>query len=64
MTGILTTAKLTCKSPEAREKVIDAFRKIIAFTAPNEPEVLQYVCALPVDDTLQTEIYMLEEYVH
>ncbi|CAO2652073.1 Nn.00g003560.m01.CDS01 [Neocucurbitaria sp. VM-36] len=62
MTGILTTAKLTCKSPEARETVIDAFRKIIAFTAPNEPEVLQYICALPIEDNLKTEIYMIEEY--
>ncbi|KAJ4376018.1 hypothetical protein N0V83_001298 [Neocucurbitaria cava] len=62
MTGILTTAKLTFKSPEAREKAIDAFRKVIAFTNPNEPEVLAYVCALPVDDTTKTEIYMIEEY--
>ena len=62
MTAILTTAKIVCKSSEARETVIDAFRKIIAYTAPNEPEVLQYVCAVPLEDSLKTEIYMIEEY--
>jgi hypothetical protein len=63
MAGILTTARLVCKSTEARKTAIKAFRKIIAYTTPNEPEVLQYVCTLPVDDTLGTEIYMIEEYV-
>lgn len=63
MTGILTTARLVFKDTSAREKAIEAFRKIIAFTTPNEPEVLQYACALPVDDNLGTEIYMIEEYV-
>jgi hypothetical protein len=63
MTGILTTARLVCKDSQAREKAIEAFRKIIAYTTPNEPEVLQYICALPVDDSVGTEIYMIEEYV-
>ena len=63
MSGILTTARLVFQSAEARQKAIDAFRKIIAYTTPNEPEVLQYVCALPVDDSLGKEIYMIEEYV-
>lgn len=61
MSGILTTARLVFKSTEARTKAIEAFRKIIAFTTPNEPEVLQYVCALPVDDNSGTDIYMIEE---
>jgi hypothetical protein len=61
MSGILTTARLVCKDTKARETAIEAFRKIIAFTTPNEPEVLQYVCALPVDDNLRTEVYMIEE---
>ena len=64
MSGILTTAKLSFKSGEARQKAIEAFGKIIAFTAPNEPEVLQYVCALPVDDSAGTVIYMIEECVN
>ena len=63
MTGILTTARLVFKDSPARETAIEAFRKIIAFTTPSEPEVLQYVCALPVEDNLGTEIYMIEEYV-
>ncbi|KAF1849224.1 uncharacterized protein K460DRAFT_415630 [Cucurbitaria berberidis CBS 394.84] len=62
MKGLLTTARIVCKSPEARKTVIDAFRKIIAYTAPNEPEVLQYVCAVPLEDKTETEIYMIEEY--
>jgi hypothetical protein len=63
MSGILTIARLVCKDSQAREKAIEAFRKIIAHTTPNEPEVLQYVCTLPVDDSLGTEIYMIEECV-
>lgn len=62
MSSILTTARLVCKDTSSRTTVIAAFRAIIAYTAPHEPEVLQYVCALPVDDTLGTEIYMIEEY--
>jgi hypothetical protein len=61
MSGILTTAYLVCKDTKARETAIEAFRNIIAFTTPNEPEVFQYVCALPFDDKLGTEIYMIEE---
>jgi hypothetical protein len=61
MTGILTTARLVCKDSQSRDTAIEAFRKIIAYTTPNEPEVLQYVCALPVDDDTKTEIYMIEE---
>ncbi|KAH6523276.1 hypothetical protein HBI56_083950 [Parastagonospora nodorum] len=61
MTGILTTARLVFKDTSAREKAIEAFRKIIAFTTSNEPEVLQYVCALPVEDKSGTDIYMIEE---
>jgi hypothetical protein len=61
MTGILTTARLVCKDSHSRDTAIEAFRKIIAYTTPNEPEVLQYVCALPVDDDAGTEIYMIEE---
>jgi hypothetical protein len=63
MPSILTTARLVCMSEEARELAIEAFRKIIAYTTPNEPGVLQYVCALPVDDRLGLEIYKIEEYV-
>jgi hypothetical protein len=63
MSGILTTARLVFKDSAARDKAIEAFRKIIAFTTPNEPEVLQYVCALPVDDSQGNEIYMIEESV-
>ncbi|KAH7068417.1 hypothetical protein BKA63DRAFT_371179, partial [Paraphoma chrysanthemicola] len=62
MSGILTTARLVFKDTSSRSKAIDAFRAIIAFTTPNEPEVLQYVCALPVDDAAGNEIYMIEEY--
>lgn len=61
MSGILTTARLVFKDGKARDKAIEAFDKIIDFTTPNEPEVLQYVCALPIDDTAGTEIYMIEE---
>ncbi|KAF2026464.1 hypothetical protein EK21DRAFT_33570, partial [Setomelanomma holmii] len=64
MSGILTTARLVFKDSASRDKAIDAFRKIIAFTTPNEPEVLQYVCALPVDDKAGNEIYMIEEYAN
>lgn len=63
MEGILTTAQITCKSSAARQTVLQAFQKIINFTQEHEPEVLQYVCALPIDDTLGTEIYVIEEYV-
>jgi hypothetical protein len=63
MSGILTTARLVFKDSAARDKAIEAFRNIIAFTTPNEPEVLQYVCALPVDDSQGNEIYMIEESV-
>ena len=62
MASILTTARLVCKDTQAREKAIDAFRKIIEYTGPNEPEVLQYVCAIPHDDNSGNEIYMIEEY--
>jgi hypothetical protein len=61
MSAILTTARLVFKNSDARQKGIDAFHKIIQHTTPYEPEVLQYVCALPVDDSLSTEIYMIEE---
>ncbi|KAI4709858.1 hypothetical protein J4E89_005087 [Alternaria sp. Ai002NY15] len=64
MTAILTTARLVFKDAAARQKAIDAFHKIIEFTTPHEPEVLQYVCALPVDDSSRTEIYMIEEYAN
>lgn len=61
MSAILTTARLIFKDGKARDKAIEAFRNIIAFTTPHEPEVLQYVCALPVDDSAGNEIYMIEE---
>jgi hypothetical protein len=61
MTAILTTARLVFKDSVARQKAIDEFHKIIEYTTPHEPEVSQYVCALPVDDSLGTEIYMIEE---
>lgn len=61
MTGVLTIAKIVCKNSEARDVAIEAFRKIVAFSGPNEPEVLQYVCALPIDDAQKTDIYMIEE---
>ncbi|KAG9193957.1 hypothetical protein G6011_03992 [Alternaria panax] len=64
MTSILTTARLVFKDLDARQKAIDAFHKIIQYTIPHEPEVLQYVCALPVDEKLETEIYMIEEYAN
>lgn len=64
MTGLLTTARIACKSPEARDTTIAAFRDIIAYTIPNEPDVLQYICAVPLDDASKTEIYMIEEYAH
>lgn len=63
MPSILTTATLTCKDPQARQQVISAFKNIIAYTAPHEPEVLQYVCALLESDATDTKIYMIEEYV-
>lgn len=63
MSGILTTARLVFKDGPSRDKAIEAFGKIIGFTTPNEPEVLQYVCALPADDSNGNEIYMIEEYV-
>ncbi|KAL6711390.1 hypothetical protein ACN47E_004324 [Coniothyrium glycines] len=62
MSPILTTARLVCRDRESRDAVISAFRKIIAHTTPQEPKVLQYVCAVPVEDGLGTEIYMVEEY--
>jgi hypothetical protein len=61
MTAILTIARLVFKDAVARQKAIDSFHKIIEYTTSHEPEVLQYVCALPVDDSLRTEIYMIEE---
>ncbi|RII22888.1 hypothetical protein CUC08_Gglean013327 [Alternaria sp. MG1] len=64
MAAILTTARLVFKDSVARQKAIDAFHKIIEYTIPHEPHVLQYVCALPVDDSLGTEIYMIEEYAN
>ncbi|RMZ70747.1 Dimeric alpha-beta barrel [Pyrenophora seminiperda CCB06] len=62
MAAILTIARILFKSKEARQKAIDAFHNIIEYTKANEPEVLQYVCALPIDDSLGNEIYMIEEY--
>ncbi|OAL44506.1 hypothetical protein IQ07DRAFT_550239, partial [Pyrenochaeta sp. DS3sAY3a] len=62
MTALLTTARIVCKSPEARATAIAAFRDIIAYAIPNEPDVLQYICAVPLDDASGTEIYMIEEY--
>jgi quinol monooxygenase YgiN len=64
MSAILTTAKLICKTPEARQTLITAFRNIIAYTTLHEPGVLQYICAVPIDDRLGTEVYMIEEYVN
>ncbi|KAF2818623.1 hypothetical protein CC86DRAFT_472688 [Ophiobolus disseminans] len=64
MSGILTTARLVFKDSNARDKAIEAFHNIIAYTTPKEPEVLQYVCALPVDDTSKTVVYMIEEYAN
>lgn len=63
MASILTTARLVCKDAQARQKAIEYFQKIIDHTTPNEPEVLQYVCALPYDDQAEKEIYMIEESV-
>ncbi|EUC33078.1 hypothetical protein COCCADRAFT_97048 [Bipolaris zeicola 26-R-13] len=64
MASILTTARLVCKDAQARQKAIEYFQKIIDHTTPNEPEVLQYVCALPYDDQAEKEIYMIEEYAN
>ncbi|CAE7032585.1 hypothetical protein P3342_006871 [Pyrenophora teres f. teres] len=64
MSAILTIARLLFKDKEGRQKAIDAFHDIIEYTTSNEPEVLQYVCALPLDDSLGTEIYMIEEYTN
>ncbi|KAA8621490.1 hypothetical protein PtrSN002B_010992 [Pyrenophora tritici-repentis] len=64
MPAILTIARLFFIDKNGRQKAIDAFHDIIEFTTPNEPEVLQYVCALPMDDSLGTEIYMIEEYTN
>lgn len=61
MSGILTTARLVFKSTKARETALEAFNKIIAYTTAHEPEVLQYVATLPVDDSHGTEVYMIEE---
>lgn len=61
MAAILTTARLVFKDSSARQKAIDAFHKIIEYTTPHEPEVLQYVCTLPADDSAGNEIYMMEE---
>lgn len=63
MTSILTTARIVCKDAAARGKAIEAFRKVVEYTTPNEPEVLQYVCAVPYLDDLGNEIYMIEEHV-
>ncbi|KAF2686876.1 hypothetical protein K458DRAFT_363249 [Lentithecium fluviatile CBS 122367] len=62
MAPIIVTARIVCKSKEARETVLSAFHKIIEFTQPHEPEVLRYVVTLPVDDTTGTVLYMIEEY--
>ncbi|KAL1798099.1 hypothetical protein ACET3X_002136 [Alternaria dauci] len=64
MTAILTTARLVFKDSSARQMAIDAFHKIIEHTTAQEPQVLQYICALPVDDSSGTEIYMIEEYAN
>ena len=61
MSAILTIARLRFKNKEARQIAIDAFHDIIEYTTPNEPGVLQYVCALPLEDSLESEIYMIEE---
>lgn len=61
MSTILTTARLVFKDTQARQKAIDAFHKIIEFTTSQEPDVLQYVCAIPKDDIERNEIYMIEE---
>lgn len=59
-----TTAEVHhTERPSNPPQVLDAFHKIIAFTQPNEPEVLRYVATLPVDDTTGTVLYMIEEYV-
>ncbi|EUC43459.1 hypothetical protein COCMIDRAFT_100727 [Bipolaris oryzae ATCC 44560] len=64
MTSIVTIARLVCKDTQTRQKAIEAFQKIIDYTTSNEPEVLQYVCALPYDDQAENEIYMIEEYAN
>lgn len=63
MASILTTARLVCKDTQARQKAIESFQKIIDYTTPNEPKVLQYVCALPYDDQAGNELYVIEESV-
>lgn len=61
MTAILTIARLPFKNTESRQRALDAFHNIIEYTTPKEPNVLQYVCALPLDDSLGTELYVIEE---
>lgn len=61
MSSILTIDRLRFKNKEARLIAIDAFHDIIEYTTPNEPEVLQYVCALPLEDSLESDMYMIEE---
>ncbi|KAI4676293.1 uncharacterized protein J4E88_007207 [Alternaria novae-zelandiae] len=55
MTAILTTARLVFKDAAARQKAIDAFHKIIEFTTPHEPEVLQYANQAASDAHLTTK---------
>lgn len=61
MSAILTIARLVLKDTESRQKALDAFHNIIEYTTPKEPDVRQYVCALPLDDSPGTELYVIEE---
>jgi quinol monooxygenase YgiN len=60
---IVTTAHLEFESKESRQKALSAFHKIVEYSRANEPGVLRYIVTLPIDDTKETEIYMIEEYV-
>lgn len=47
---------------DLRSKVLEAFHKIVDYSKANEPGVTRYIATVPIDDTLGTEIYMIEEY--
>ncbi|PSN59405.1 hypothetical protein BS50DRAFT_640959 [Corynespora cassiicola Philippines] len=43
-------------------QTLDAFHKIVEYSTANEPDVIRYVVALPIDDATGTVLYMIEEY--
>jgi len=62
MPKIITIGHLTTADKEGRAKLIEVFEKIAAYSRTNEPGVTKYAITVPVDETDEKTIYMIEEY--